>query len=128
MGIPVSRSPAPASNPASGTDGDFDVAWILARYMRTVSGPLMEEEGYLTDASRLENDLRNRLLGWRARRSAGTDEIADSLMQWCATAESKGIQALRAFVIELRTYTMHGITGSTVCMPAHCPAVSERAT
>ena len=41
-----------------------------------------------------------------AKRGGNAEELLAALKQWCLDAEETGIQALKDFVAELRTYTM----------------------
>jgi len=50
-------------------------------------------------------ELRLRLLEVWAKRGGNADEMLQALKQWCVDAEETGIQALREFVSELRSYT-----------------------
>lgn len=88
--------------------GDVDIAWIMARYARTVALPLDNDEIHLTDLQKLTYDLRIHLQEAWIKRGAGAEEIASVLMQWCVNAEATGVQALDDFVAELRSYVFPG--------------------
>ena len=51
-------------------------------------------------------EFRQRLQGIWAKRGGNADELLAALKQWCLDAEATGIQALKDFVVELRTYAM----------------------
>jgi fatty-acid desaturase len=51
-------------------------------------------------------EFRQRLQGIWAKRGGNAEELLAALKQWCLDAEETGIQALKDFVAELRTYTM----------------------
>lgn len=51
-------------------------------------------------------EFRQRLQAIWAKRGGNADELLAALKQWCLDAEATGIQALKDFVAELRTYTM----------------------
>jgi stearoyl-CoA desaturase (Delta-9 desaturase) len=51
-------------------------------------------------------EFKQRLQGVWAKRSAGAEELLRELKQWCLDAEATGIQALKDFVGELRSYSM----------------------
>lgn len=55
---------------------------------------------------KLTYDLRLRLQEVWTSKGAGADEILNALKQWCANAESTGIQALEEFVAELKSYAI----------------------
>jgi fatty-acid desaturase len=50
-------------------------------------------------------DLRLRLQDVWSKRGGNAEEMLQALKQWCIDAEATGIQALRDFVSELRSYT-----------------------
>ena len=50
-------------------------------------------------------ELRLRLQDVWSKRGGSADEMLQALKQWCVDAEATGIQALRDFVEELRSYT-----------------------
>ena len=50
-------------------------------------------------------ELRLRLQDVWSKRGGNADEMLQALKQWCLDAEATGIQALREFVEELRSYT-----------------------
>ena len=51
-------------------------------------------------------EFRQELQRIWAKRGGNADEMLTALKQWCVDAESTGIQSLREFVAELRTYTI----------------------
>jgi fatty-acid desaturase len=51
-------------------------------------------------------EFRQRLLAIWAKRGGNAEEMLAALKQWCADAEETGIQALKDFVADLRTYAM----------------------
>lgn len=51
-------------------------------------------------------EFRKRLQGIWAKRGGNAEELLAALKQWCLDAEATGIQALKDFVAELRTYTV----------------------
>ena len=50
-------------------------------------------------------ELRLRLQAIWAKRGGNADDLLSALKQWCVDAEASGIQALRDFAEELRSYT-----------------------
>jgi hypothetical protein len=50
-------------------------------------------------------ELRLRLQDVWSKRGGNAEEMLQALKQWCVDAEATGIQALRDFVEELRSYT-----------------------
>lgn len=58
-------------------------------------------------------EFRQRLQGIWAKRGGNADELLAALKQWCVDAEASGIQALKDFVADLRTYTMPAARGSS---------------
>jgi hypothetical protein len=51
-------------------------------------------------------EFRQRLQGIWAKRGGNAEELLAALKQWCLDAEATGIQVLKEFVAELRTYAM----------------------
>ena len=51
-------------------------------------------------------EFRQRLQGIWAKRGGNAEELLAALKQWCLDAEATGIQVLKDFVAELRTYAM----------------------
>jgi len=51
-------------------------------------------------------EFRQRLQSVWAKRGGNAEELLAALKQWCLDAEATGIQALKDFVAELRTYAM----------------------
>ena len=51
-------------------------------------------------------ELRLSLQEVWAKRASDADELLSALKQWCVEAEATGIQALRDFVEELRSYSI----------------------
>jgi hypothetical protein len=51
-------------------------------------------------------EFKQRLQGVWTKRSAGAEALLCELKTWCRDAEATGIQALRDFVTEIRTYSM----------------------
>ena len=51
-------------------------------------------------------EFRLRLQDMWAQRSAGADALLGELARWCKDAEATGIQALRDFVAEIKSYSM----------------------
>ena len=57
-------------------------------------------------------ELRVQLQAVWAKRSGNRDELLDAFRSWCARAEATGIQALREFVSDLRSYSLPAATAS----------------
>ena len=51
-------------------------------------------------------EFKQRLQGVWAKRGGNAEELLRELKQWCVDAEESGIQALRDFVTEIRSYSM----------------------
>jgi hypothetical protein len=51
-------------------------------------------------------EFRQRLQNVWTKRGGNAEELLAALKQWCVDAEETGIQALKDFVAELRTYAM----------------------
>ncbi|MEQ8485413.1 MAG: fatty acid desaturase [Pseudomonadales bacterium] len=152
LGLAKARSTGPVVAQVPGKSTlDTDTAWavlndrfrVMAKYSKTVVGPLVEQEltragnvrrsvvratrrilcrddslvddqgkhqiNEILDASpRLQTiyEFKQRLQGVWAKRSAGAEELLSELKQWCVDAEATGIQALKDFVEEIRSYSM----------------------
>ena len=57
-------------------------------------------------------ELRVQLQAVWAKRSGNRDELLEAFRSWCARAEATGIQALREFVSDLRSYSLPAATAS----------------
>ena len=57
-------------------------------------------------------ELRVQLQAVWAKRSGNRDELLEAFRSWCARAEATGIQALREFVSDLRSYSLPATTAS----------------
>jgi fatty-acid desaturase len=51
-------------------------------------------------------DLRRQLLAVWAKRGGDAEELMAAFKQWCLDAEATGIQVLRDFVVEMKSYTV----------------------
>jgi fatty-acid desaturase len=58
-------------------------------------------------------EFRQRLQAIWAKRGGNAEEMLAALKQWCVDAEETGIQALKDFVADLRTYAMPNSTPRT---------------
>ncbi len=54
-------------------------------------------------------EFKQRLYDVWAKRSAGAEALLGELKVWCRDAEATGIQALKDFVTEIRSYSMPGL-------------------
>jgi hypothetical protein len=83
---------------------------------------LTREETLVDDAGRTEisqlvvvspmlktlYELRQQLQGVWLKRGGDAEELLRAFKQWCLDAEATGIQALREFVTDLKSYTVPG--------------------
>ena len=51
-------------------------------------------------------ELHQRLQGIWAKRGGDSEELTAAFKQWCVDAEATGIQALKDFVTDLKSYTV----------------------
>ena len=91
-----------------------------ARVIRKARHILTREDSLVDDAGQTRIDelvnqspnlktiyeFRQRLQTVWAKRGGNAEDMLAALKQWCLDAEATGIQALRDFVAELRTYAM----------------------
>lgn len=97
-----------------------------SRDARRASRALTRDECLLDEASHTQIDelvsaspnlktiyeFRQGLQSIWAKRGGNADELLAALKQWCADAEATGIQTLKDFVADLRTYTMPSKTSA----------------
>ncbi len=94
-----------------------DATRSVVRYARRIlcrEESLIDEEGKrrideITASSaklKLIYEYKQRLLAVWAKRGGNAEELVRELKQWCLDAEQSGIQALRDFVEELKSYSI----------------------